>query len=186
MVSTPHIHDKLVQACKRNDRSAQEELYRLYSGAMYNVSYRILQSREEAEDVLQESFLDAFTSIQTFRGEASFGSWLKRIVVNRSINETKKRKVHFGELKSDVAEEPEESQHDLPDCTIDDVKKAMEKLPDGFRIVFSLYMFEDWSHRDIAEKLGITESTSKSQLNRAKKKMAELIVEQTNNGYGKG
>lgn len=165
-------------------RSAQSEIYRLYCGAMYNVSYRILQNREEAEDALQEAFVDAFTGMTKFRGESTFGAWLKRIVVNRSINQLKKKKMIFSDLSADagqIADDSEvPSETSMPDCTVEDVRMAVKQLPEGFRIVFSLYMFEDWSHKQIAEELGITESTSKSQLNRARKRIAELIMNRRN------
>lgn len=179
-----HIHDHLVEGCRKGERSAQFELYRLYAKAMYNVSYRILLNREESEDILQEAFTEAFIGIDKFRGDSSFGSWLKRIVVNKSINAAKKRKMVFADLNDHTEfrdEEVNESESAVPDgCTAEMIKENLSLLPDGFRLVFSLYMLEDWSHKDIAKELGITESTSKSQLNRAKKKLAELIKEKLN------
>jgi RNA polymerase sigma factor (sigma-70 family) len=173
-----HIHDALIERCRKGERSAQAEVYRLYSKAMFNLSMRILQHREEAEDVLQESFLDAFLRIQTYRGESTFGAWLKRIVVNRSINQAKRKKLVFADLSgsAEMILEEDEQESPMPECSVDDVRTAVSALPDGFRIVFTLYMFEDWSHKQIADELGISESTSKSQLNRAKKKLSELLI----------
>jgi RNA polymerase sigma factor (sigma-70 family) len=144
---------------------------------MYNVAQRVLQNRQEAEDVLQECFIDMFNKLNTWRGESSFGSWFKRIVVNRSINAVKKKKlVLVDETKgfNAVEEESEADENEIP-YSVEQVKKAMIALPEGYRIVFSLYLFEDYSHREIADELNITESTSKSQLNRAKKKMREIL-----------
>lgn len=173
-----HIHDVLIERCRRGERSAQAEVYRLYSKAMFNLSMRILQHREEAEDVLQESFLDAFLRIQTYRGESTFGAWLKRIVVNRSINQAKRKKLVFADLSASAENimQEEETEMQMPECSVEEVRTAVNTLPDGFRIVFTLYMFEDWSHKQIADELGISESTSKSQLNRAKKKLSELLM----------
>lgn len=171
--------DPLIDACRTGNRSAQSEVFRKYNRSMYNVSLRIVQNREDAEDLLQESFIDAFEKIKTFRGDATFGAWLKRIVVNKSINYIKKKKLNEVELFEEQIEltETENEEINEPDeYTVDEIKTAMKKLSEGYRIVFSLYMFEDYSHKEIADQLGITESTSKSQLNRAKKRLVELIT----------
>ncbi len=149
---------------------------------MFNVCLRIVQNREEAEDVLQECFIDIFNKLNTWRGEASFGSWVKRIVVNRSINHIKKKKmvwVDDSDLANLSEEEKENEQEELP-YTVEQVKSALKQLSEGYRLVFTLYLFEDYSHKEIAEQLNITESTSKSQLNRAKKKMKELLQAELN------
>jgi RNA polymerase sigma factor (sigma-70 family) len=145
---------------------------------MYNVGYRITGNREDADDVLQEAFISAFKNLDNYRGDATFGAWLKRIVVNKSINVLKKRKHEFlpADDEWDVAEE-EETAGDYKDgLTVDRVKKAIEGLPDGYRSVLSLYLLEGYDHQEIAEILGITESTSKSQLNRAKGKLREILM----------
>ncbi len=180
MPESIHIHSQLVARSRKGERRAQGELYGLYSKAMYNVSVRILNSREEAEDVLQESFIKAFQNLNSFREEANFGSWLKRIVINTSLNRVKKKKLHFIELKDDKTEGSiEEDVPDAdgpPDFTVEEIKVAVSRLADGFRSIFTLYMFEDWSHKQIAEELGISVSTSKSQLNRAKKRVGEELM----------
>lgn len=171
-----HTHFELIEACKKGNRQAQYELYKLYSKPMFHVSLRIIQKREEAEDVLQECFIDMFNKLETWRGESSFGTWFKRIVVNRSINSVKKKKLMLvEEMKANsVMEEEEMEEKEIP-FTVEQVKEAMKQLSEGYRIVFSLYIFEDYSHKEIAEQLNITESTSKSQLNRAKKRLMELL-----------
>lgn len=172
-----HIHQPLVNRAKQQDRAAQSELFRLYAPAMFAVAMRILNHREEAEDCLQECFIDAFQKLDSFREESGFGSWMKRIVMNRSINILKKKKPTAldVELIGDIREE-EESEVELPYYTAVQVKEAVGKLSDGYRAVFSLYMFEDLPHKEIAGMLGITESTSKSQLNRAKKQLKQLLL----------
>jgi len=176
-----NIHQELIAKCKRGDRRAQAEIFKLYSKAMFNVSLRILNKREEAEDVLQESFVKMFQSIETFKQQSSFGAWFKRIVVNKSLNQLKKRKLQYVEVKDEILglyDEPQEELKEYP-VTVEQVQKALKELPDGFRVVFTLYMFEDYSHKEIAEELGITVSTSKSQLNRAKNRMRTFLMEQS-------
>lgn len=137
----------------------------------------MLNSFEEAEDLLQEAFAEAFNKLESFRFESSFGAWLKRIVVNRCINHIKKRKADL--LYTDNL--PENSRLDddnNPDeikLEVKKIQKAMRMLPEGYRIVFSLYLIEGYDHSEIAEILEISESTSKSQFSRAKLKIKEII-----------
>lgn len=150
---------------------------------MYNICLRIVQNREEAEDVLQECFIDIFNKLSSWRGEASFGSWVKRIVVNRSINHIKRKKmtlVDESNLRNISEEEDVENDEEELPYSVEQVKRALKQLPEGYRLVFTLYLFEDFSHKEIAEQLNITESTSKSQLNRAKKKMIEILKAELN------
>jgi len=143
---------------------------------MYNVGYRIVNNTGEAEDVLQEAFISAFRNLHYYRGDATFGSWLKRIVVNKAINALKKRRTEQlpEDERFDVADAvwPEESEFPF---SIEAVKKAITRLPDGYRSVLSLYLLEGYDHAEIAEILGISESTSKSQFNRSKKKLREIL-----------
>lgn len=171
------MHDDLIARCKAGDQNAHYRIYNLYSRSMYNVSYRITGREEDAEDALQEAFISAFKNLDSYRADATFGAWLKRIVVNKAINVLKKRR---HELMSedepwDVAEEEAPSDY-KEELTIERVKKAIEELPDGYRSVLSLYLLEGYDHQEIAEIMGITESTSKSQLNRAKGKLREKLT----------
>ncbi|MFM1932258.1 MAG: hypothetical protein RL226_1561 [Bacteroidota bacterium] len=151
---------------------------------MFATALRILRSREDAEDVLQDAFVSAFNKLDQFRGDATFGSWLKRIVVNTALNSLKKQRILIDELIEDRRTEEEDEPYEEPaHYSIEDVKQAVSELSDGYRAVFTLYMFEDYSHKDIGEMLGINESTSKSQLNRAKKRVAEWLI---SNANGKG
>ena len=142
---------------------------------MYNIGYRIVNNEAEAEDVLQEAFISAFRSLEHYRGDATFGSWLKRIVVNKAINVLKTRKME--QLpEGDDFDVPEETwiEEEFP-FSVDQVKQAIEHLPDGYRSVLSLYLLEGYDHSEIAEILGISESTSKSQFNRSKKKLRDNL-----------
>jgi RNA polymerase sigma factor (sigma-70 family) len=174
-----HIHEELIQRCLVGDRQAYYKLYKLYSRSMYNVGYRIVNNAEEAEDVLQEAFISAFKNLDHYRGDATFGAWLKRIVVNKAINYLKKRRTErFPEDdKWDVKEEQETDDFEGFPFSVEKVRSAIESLPDGYRTVLSLYLLEGYDHGEIAGILGITESTSKSQFNRSKKKLKELLEE---------
>jgi RNA polymerase sigma-70 factor (ECF subfamily) len=144
---------------------------------MYNVAFRICGQSDEAEDVLQDSFISAFRNLDSYRGDASFGSWLKRIVINKAINGIKKRKMELlpEDDEFDVAIETDEEQY-MPELTVDKVRNAIHRLPDGYRSVLSLYLLEGYDHQEIAEIMGISESTSKSQLNRAKNRLREMLT----------
>ncbi len=169
-----HLH--LVEACRRGERKAQYELYRLYAKAMLNVAVRILNHVGEAEDVLQEAFLDAFTKIHEFKQTSTFGAWLKQIVINRALNQLRQRKAVLLDIEA-IEEDFEDEYYDEEEIQweIEKVQQAMEMLPDGFRTVLSLYLFEGYDHEEIADILGVAESTSRTQYIRAKKRLLELI-----------
>ena len=176
MTQNIDIHYHLIEQCKEGNRKAQYQLYNLYAKQMLNISLRIVANQMEAEDVLQESFIAAFTKLKSFRGESSFGSWLKRIVINRSLNIVRKKKEYFAEINEEtMGQEEEQTDENESQYTVKDIHQAMQKLPDGYRVIFSLYMFEDMSHAEIAEQLNISINTSKSQLSRARRKTKELI-----------
>jgi len=160
----------------QGSRAAQFELYKLYAKAMYNVALRILNYEEEAEDVLQESFLDAFTRISDFRLETTFGLWLKQIVINKSINYLRKRKMEFVST-DELSEIPDETGFDDADVKLqaDEIRKAIAELPDGYRVVLSLYLLEGYDHEEISHILKISENTSRTQYMRAKKKLKSIL-----------
>jgi RNA polymerase sigma factor (sigma-70 family) len=164
-----------VQRCKAGEKKAFHELYHLYSKAMFNIAVRIINNKEEAEEALQDSFLKAFENIQKFDGKNSFGVWLKRIVINRSLDVIKKRKINFVPIgENDFAEdEPEVDDEIIYD--VETIKASVLQLPDGYRTILILFLFEDYSHKEIAEVLNISEGTSKSQYSRARKKLVELM-----------
>lgn len=132
---------------------------------------------EEAEDLLQESFTYAFRKLESFRFESSFGAWLKRIVVNTCINHLKKRRVDlvYTDQQNDPLPDDDYVDYGEIKFKVDMVMKAMQKLPEGYRVVFSLYLLEGYDHKEISEVLEISESTSKSQFLRAKKKLQEIL-----------
>jgi RNA polymerase sigma-70 factor (ECF subfamily) len=154
-------------------------VYKLYYKAMFNTSLRIVNDDMEAEDVMQEAFLSAFEKINTYSGTVSFGAWLKRIVVNRSLDALGKRKAVFEDIENHVGIRDDSSddaayREDL-DTKVEEVKAAIERLPEGYRVILSLYLIEGYDHDEIAEMLNISSSTSRSQLSRAKQKLVGEI-----------
>jgi len=170
-----NIHQELISRCREGDQDAHFRLYQLYARSMYNVGYRIVNNADEAQDVLQEAFISAFRNLEFYRGDATFGAWMKRIVVHKAINCLKKRRMERlpDDENWDVRqEEVEEESFPHP---VETVRKAIEELPDGYRAVLSLYLVEGYDHGEIAGILGISESTSKSQFNRSKKRLREIL-----------
>ena len=169
--------DELIARCKGGDRQAYYQLYKQYSRAMYNIGFRIVNNADEAKDVLQDAFISAFNNLENYRGDSAFGAWLKRIVVNKAINLVRRRR--FERLPDnenfDVREEAVVDELEGYPFDVEKVRKAMGQLPDGYRVVLSLYLLEGYDHSEIGEILGITESTSKSQFNRSKKKLKEIL-----------
>jgi RNA polymerase sigma-70 factor, ECF subfamily len=176
-----NLHEDVIALCLKGDRSAQHRLYNLYAKAMYNICYRMTNDSDEAADVLQESFISAFNNLSTYKGTASFGAWLKRIVVNKSINHIRSKKMDLVPLDEvEPLAEQEISDEDLY-LDVERIKSGIELLPDGYRVVFSLYLLEGYDHKEIGQILGVSESTSKSQYNRAKAKLRKLMLTQPSN-----
>ncbi len=167
----------LITLCLRSDRQAQHTLYKRYCDAMFNICYRMMGTEAEAEDALQESFIDIFRRLDTFRQESSLGAWIKRIVINHCLNELKKRRVKFEELTDKTNEVYEEDYQQEEDSSYEvlKVKQAIMQLPDGYRTVLTLYLLEGYDHKEIAEIVGIQESGSKSQYSRARAKLREIL-----------
>lgn len=190
----PDRHADLVKRCQQGERRAQYELYQQYVKAMYNVCLRIVNHEAEAEDVLQEAFIDAFSHISSFRGQSTFGAWLKQIVVNRAINHLRSRRLEFVDIDSfqfgeddndtgapgranrpDLAD-PEPYDEDGIQLEVERVRRAMSLLPEGYRVVLSLYLFEGYDHEEIGSVLNISETTSRTQYLRGKKRLLELLT----------
>lgn len=141
---------------------------------MFSICMRLINNTAEAEDVMQEAFLNAFTKIESYKGEVSFGAWLKRIVINRSLDYLKKRKVKFEEINEKTNQLPD-YQMEIKEVNMDVIKDAIQKLPDGYRVVLSLFLIEGYDHEEISEILGISNSNSRTQYLRAKNKLRELL-----------
>jgi RNA polymerase sigma-70 factor (ECF subfamily) len=178
-----HIHDTLIEECRRGSRKAQFRLYERYSKAMFNAAYRMVNNREEAEDMLQESFADCFRNIGSYRSESTFGAWLKTIVINKCINRLRKREadlVYVDDYRPVERPQEEEAEVVWPDTSV--IAKAAEKLPDGYRVVFSLYLLEGYDHTEISQIMNISESTSKTQYLRAKDKLKKILKNMQKDG----
>jgi RNA polymerase sigma factor (sigma-70 family) len=174
------IHRQLVEACKAGNRKAYNELYNSYAKAMYNICLRMMNDAEEARDMLQEGFTDAFRRLESFRFESTFGAWLKKIVINKCINALEKRKIIWAqvEIQEDYSYDAgnENINEDDLQLSVERVKKAMERLPEGARVIFSLYLLEGYDHMEISEILHISESTSKTQFMRARQLVKEILL----------
>ncbi|MFC2115818.1 RNA polymerase sigma factor [Bacteroidota bacterium] len=171
-----NIHQDLIDRCRKGDREAQFSIYGLYYKAMFNTCLRIVKDPGEAEDIMQESFLSAFEKIGTYSGTVSFGAWLRKIVINRSLDSIKKQKLSFDTLDERAAGNIsiDETQEDFT-RDIRMIREAILKLPDGFRIVLTLYLLEGYDHEEIGQILNISSSTSRSQYTRARQKLIEIL-----------
>jgi RNA polymerase sigma factor (sigma-70 family) len=168
-----NIETPLIDECRKGSIRAQYKLYNQYSKAMFNLAFRMMNNREDAEDRLQEAFLECFHNISNFRFESTFGAWLKRIVINRCINELRKKRVELifcENLPEHMAEEEPVTLYDTMK-----ISRGIEQLPDGYRIILTLYLLEGYDHTEISQILGISESTSKSQYSRAKDKLRAIL-----------
>lgn len=172
----PHI--QLVQRCKEGDIQAQFELHRKYKSAMLRVAWKITRNEFEAEDIVQEAFLKAFRSLANFKGDSTFGAWLKRITINTSINHVKKKQLEV--VPFDGIEPAAEATPALQDTQISwsTIDNAINKLPSGYRQVLTLYLLEGFDHQEISNILAISEATSKSQFCRAKRKLRNILQHQ--------
>ena len=170
-------HKELIEKSKLGNRKMQYQLYSLYIDAMFNVSIRIVKIKEDAEDVVQDSFVDAFKNLESFKYESTFGSWLKRIVINKSINYLKVKRIPLVAIEDQEYRISEAEAEELKPAQLDisKIKKAIQQLPNGYQTIINLYLIEGYDHTEIGDILEISVSTSKSQYHRAKKKLIQLI-----------
>ncbi len=168
-------HQTLVEQCKTGNPSSQYELYSLYVDAMFNVGLRFLGNKEDAEDIVQDSFVDAFKKLNSFKYESSFGAWLKRIVINKSINHLRAKRVPLVPMEAHEFHLADEEPVEADAVDVQKVKRGIAQLPEGYKQIINLYLIEGYDHVEIGEILDISISTSKSQYHRAKKKLVEII-----------
>jgi len=169
------ITDHLVSRCKKGDVHAFRELYNAYSGAMYNICLRMTGQPADAEDILQEAFMQVFKNIERLENAVAVTAWIKRIVVNHCLSHLRKKKVYFEEVDNvDIEEESVVDEENFA-WTVAAIKEAIHVLPHGYRTVLNLYIFEQYSHKEIATMLDISESTVKTQYMRAKDKVRQII-----------
>ena len=182
LTKKPKVHSltaDIIEQCKQNDRKAQLRLYNQYCDGMYIVANRFVKNSMEAEDIVQESFIKAFKKLDQYKAEVTFGAWLKRIVVNTSIDSLKAKKQRLMELEEvhlKVVDAKTEDDWMFEDSiSIDDIKSAIESLPDKYKYVVMLYLIEGYDHQEISEILHISEVASRTQLSRGKVKLKELL-----------
>lgn len=170
------INSRLIDECRNGSSKAQFEIYKLYYKAMYNTCLRFVRDSMEAEDVMQEAFLAAFRNIDSFRGEVSFGAWLKRIVVNRSLDVLKKKSLDLEPLEEGrtIIDTDDDRDYEA-NYKVEQVKKAIALLPDSYRVLLTLHLFEGYDHEEIAQIMEMSNAAVRTGYSRARKRLQELL-----------
>ncbi len=173
----------LLEECKCGNNNAQFDLYKMYYKAMYNTAYRILKDSFEAEDIMQEAFLSAFTKLDTFKGEVTFGSWLKRIVINRSLTQLRKinriDEMSFEnvEYKMELVNEDDNTNSDYSLLKAKEIVQTIQLLNDKYRVALSLSLIEGYDNEEVAQIMNISNANCRTMISRAKSKLRELLSE---------
>ena len=174
----------VVEKCKVNDRKAQLKLYGQYCDGMYAVTMRFLQNSDDSEDVLQDSFISAFQKIHQYKGEVTFGAWLKRIVVNKCIDFLKSKKQNLVPLEEYYMQAVENDDWSVGEgICIDEVKEAIDTLPEKYKYVVLMYLVEGFDHKEISQVLELTETACRTRLSRGKGYLKSILIKK---GYGTG
>ncbi len=177
--SPTYLHENsLIWACKKGEREAQNTLFKRFGAKMFAVCKRYMKDQMDAEDVLMEGFVKVFLAIQDFKEEGSLEGWIRRIMVNECLMSLRKRRIEYGMAEEAVL--VAEPATILEQLSSKEIQEHILRLPDGFRTVFNLYAIEGYSHAEIAERLGISEGTSKSQLSRARAYLQQKIKSNEN------
>lgn len=169
---------EIVEKCKENDRKAQLQLYNKYCDGMYHVAFRFLKNTHDAEEAMHEGFINAFTKLHQFTGEVTFGAWLKRIVINKSLDMIKARKAQIIPLNEEVMGKVDDYQDnwDVADhVTVDHIKNTISALPERYEYPLMLFLVEGYDHQEISEILDITEVASRTLVHRGKKKLQQQL-----------
>jgi RNA polymerase sigma factor (sigma-70 family) len=169
--------DELIKGCVRRERSAQKRLYDTYSSKMYSLCCRYVKNSMEAEDVLVTAFTKILDRIDQYKGEGSFEGWIRRVVVNEALTWLRRNRSMYLETELEAADREPDYQNISDHLEAEDLLKMIQELPSGYRMVFNLYAIDGYSHKEIAEQLGISENTSKSQLSRARTSLQKLLAE---------
>ena len=176
MSKTFSIDHKLVEGCKRNSAKAQMRLYDKYCQGMFAIAMRYVKDSATAEDVMQDAFLKVFKNIESFKGEVTIGSWIKRIVINQCIDYLKKKKIELVSIEEKELTIADDDDWQVKDSVnIGIITAAMNQLPEKYKIVLNMYLFEGYDHQEIAQVLNITEVNSRSQLMRGKNKLKSQL-----------
>lgn len=175
-----HIN-QLIERCKKNDSTAQMQVYDAYYKAMYNTAYRILKDEFEAEDLIQEAFLTAFSKLHTFKGEVTFGAWLKKIVINKSLTQLKKN-IRYDEVKMEVVSnyEVEDTAIDYNSLNVKQVMDGLQSLKSNYRVILTLNLIEGYDYEEISQIMKYTNENVRTTISRAKKKLKQVLLANTN------
>lgn len=180
-LTTTHI-DELLEKCRLGDQRAQMKVYNKYYKAMYNTAFRIVKHSAEAEDIMQESFLTAFSKLDTFQGNSTFGAWLKKIVVNRSINAFNKNSKYQEVTYNDQLKDAEDdgmgiaAQEEESNPKVQQILKALESLKENYRLVLTLHLIEGYDYEEICEILGLTNANCRTTISRAKESLRKKLM----------
>jgi RNA polymerase sigma-70 factor (ECF subfamily) len=169
--------ENILEQCKKNDRQAQFQLYNWLSPVLLGICMRYMQDRDEAEDVMQDTFVKIFSNLNAFKYEGSFEGWAKRIAVNTALTALKIRKRIQFERTLEIVETVEFDREEKELMNMDEILSCIGHLSEGYRTIVNLYLIEEFSHKEIGEKLGIGESTSRSQYARARQALMKLLKE---------
>jgi RNA polymerase sigma-70 factor, ECF subfamily len=160
--------DDLINGCRRRDKNAQRELYDFYSSKMYTLCFRYVRNAQEAEDILVTGFMKVFEKIDQFKGDGSFEGWVRKIMVNEALTFLRRNRAMYLETGIEKADWKLNYEQLSDHLEIEDMMNMIRALPPGYRVVFNMYAIDGYSHKEIADQLGISENTSKSQLSRAR------------------
>jgi RNA polymerase sigma-70 factor (ECF subfamily) len=167
---------QILLGCLKNDRKAQRALYEEYKVQMFRLCLRYARDRQEAEDLLQEGFIAVFRDLKNYKGSGALGGWIRKVMVNNALQHIRKTKHHFQSIDNVQLSEYEEINIEEEDQSrVKELTKHLQSLPDGYRTVFNLYVIEGYTHKEIAKVLSISESTSKSQLFKAKGMLRKML-----------
>ncbi len=171
------LNDELIQQCKAGDGRAQRKVYELTASKMMGVCLRYSRDEEEAKDLMQDGYIKVFRQMATFRGEGSLEGWIKKVIINTALENLRKKKLSFESFDNQPVEINETAIKDSG-LEAKDLLKIIRSLPDGYRTVFNLFAIEGYTHQEIAEQLGISTGTSKSQFARARQLLQKLLTEE--------
>jgi RNA polymerase sigma-70 factor (ECF subfamily) len=171
----PYDEISLIKACSSGDNKAFKKIYDIHSGTMYSICLRYMNNEDEAKDALQEGFIKVFKNISKFSFSGSFEGWMKRIFVNTSIEQIRKRKIHLDVTELNSNEMKLTAKIETGAMDAEKMMLLVQALPEGYKTVFNMFVVDGYSHKEISEHLGINENTSKSQLFKARKQLQERL-----------
>lgn len=167
--------DEIIKSCLKGERKSQSLLYHIFCKKMFGVCLRYAKNKEEAEDLLQEGFIKIFTKLHQFENKGSFEGWMRRIIINTILERFRQNNFLYAITNLEAVSEEASYETGFEDFAAGDLLNYIQKLPAGYKMVFNLYAIEGYSHKEIAEMLGITEGTSKSQLSRSRELLQKML-----------